>query len=367
MVDWNSPQTLLLNSLTLVKLLHVVDGIYIWEYFTTLWFEWEVLTKRRPWRRTMLIYFATRITALAGVCTELVGFNLTTRFNCQAWLLAVLITVYPAFALNSLLILLRTIAIWERKLIISVALTAVWLTNVAFLIHGITLAEGVWLPLQNACFVANSQKAKLNVLVSTITDLVLLLAMIIGVLRLESDSSIWRMLYRHGIVWIVLATIGLVPPTIFLFLNLNEPMNLMFQTPGLVIMFGGFFVLSRSDLLTVFLPQDNLRDPSLPLVSDLWTSINSLVLILSSPAPLWRPSKPLPRSVRFQRNSSGGTQSLSTNSGPTGTSASLEVEFPTSYGRYRAEDLELVNDRLKAINEEGEDFRGENVKAKQAL
>ncbi|KAH9018566.1 hypothetical protein EDB85DRAFT_1897111 [Lactarius pseudohatsudake] len=357
MVDWNSPQTLLLNSF---------DGIYIWEYFTTLWFEWEVLTKRRPWRRTMLIYFATRITALAGVCTELVGFNLTTRFNCQAWLLAVLITVYPAFALNSLLILLRTIAIWERKLIISVALTAVWLTNVAFLIHGITLAEGVWLPLQNACFVANSQKAKLNVLVSTITDLVLLLAMIIGVLRLESDSSIWRMLYRHGIVWIVLATIGLVPPTIFLFLNLNEPMNLMFQTPGLVIMFGGFFVLSRSDLLTVFLPQDNLRDPSLPLVSDLWTSINSLVDSFLASAPL-ASVQPLPRSVRFQRNSSGGTQSLSTNSGPTGTSASLEVEFPTSYGRYRAEDLELVNDRLKAINEEGEDFRGENVKAKQAL
>ncbi|KAH8978880.1 hypothetical protein EDB86DRAFT_3089888 [Lactarius hatsudake] len=349
MVDWNSPQTLLSNSLTLVKLLHVVDGIYIWEYFITLWFEWEVFTQRRQWRWTMLIYFATRLTALAGVCTELVGFNLTTRFNCQAWLLAVLITVYPAFALNSLLILLRTIAIWERKLIISVALTAVWLTNVAFLIHGITLADSVWLPLQNACFVVDSQKSKLNVLVSTITDLVLLLAMIIGVLRLESDSSIWRMLYRHGIVWIVLATIGLVPPTIFLFLNLNcdaspdlEPMNLMFQTPALVVMFGGFFVLS----------------PIRPSHATFGRQTTVFDSFLAS-APL-ASVQALPRSVRLQRNSASGTPSLSTNSGPTGTSASLEVEFPTSYGRYRAEDLELVNDRLKAINEEGEEFHSEN-------
>lgn len=48
--------------------------------------------------------------------------------------------------------------------------------------------------------------------------------------------------------------------------------------------------------------------------------------------------------------------------GTTGTSGSLEVAFPTSYGRYRAEDLELENDRLKAIHEEGEE--SENIKSK---
>jgi len=47
--------------------------------------------------------------------------------------------------------------------------------------------------------------------------------------------------------------------------------------------------------------------------------------------------------------------------GSTGTNASLQVEFPTSYGRYRAEDLELVNDRLKAINEEGEEYRNDKA------
>ncbi|KAH8978879.1 hypothetical protein EDB86DRAFT_849884 [Lactarius hatsudake] len=357
MVDWNSPQTILANSLTLVKLIHIVDGIYMcvlvyvlrpllhshllrqpcrWEYFTTLWFEWEVLvTKRRQWRWTMLIYIGTRLTALGGVCTELVGFNLTTRFNCQAWLLAVYITCYPAFALNSLLILLRTIAIWERKLIISVTLTAVWLTNVAFLIHGVTLAKGVWLPLANACFVEDSQKAKLNVLMSTVTDLILLFAMIIGVLRLQSDSSTWRMLYRHGIVWIFLATVGLVPPTIFLFLNLNEPMNIMFQTPAMVVMTICATRLYRS--LVTFGNQSTVFDSFL------------------TSAPL-ASIQDLPRTVRLPRSSSGGTPTLSTGSRSTGPNA---VEFPTSYGRYRAEDL--VNDGLKVINEEGESDKAKGV------
>ncbi len=127
------------------------------------------------------IYFGTRLAALTGVCAELVGFNLTTQHDCQAWLLAVVVrhfpfrsiprcqwglrsaqtTCYLAFALNSLLILLRTcvmapplmtsppyqplllycrIAVWGRRPIISIALIAVWLTNVAFLIHGTRLS-----------------------------------------------------------------------------------------------------------------------------------------------------------------------------------------------------------------------------------
>ncbi len=130
------------------------------------------------------IYFATRLAALGGVCAELVGFNLTAHFNCQAWLLSVLVRRFPfcstplcqwglrsgqincylAYALNSLLILLRTcvmapplitnplyqplfvlalyrrVAVWGRRPVISVPLTAVWLTNVAFLIHGARLS-----------------------------------------------------------------------------------------------------------------------------------------------------------------------------------------------------------------------------------
>ncbi|SRR6266702_766287 len=65
--------------------------------------------------------------------------------------------------------------------------------------------------------------------------------------------------------------------------------------------------------------------------------------------------QPTLRFVRNPQNSSGGAPSLTVGSVLTGNNASLEVEFPTSYGHYRAEDPALGNDRLKAINEEGEE------------
>ncbi|KAN0141814.1 hypothetical protein V8E53_000276 [Lactarius tabidus] len=346
MVDWNNPHTVLSESLALVKFVHVVNGIYIWEYFTTLWFEWEVLTKRRSWKPTMLIYFGSRLFCLGGVCTLLAGFNLTSQFNCQAWLDAVLAFCYPSFMFNSLLILLRTVAIWERRPVMTIVLTAVWLTNVAFLIHGMTLGESVWVPTENACFVEDSQKAKANVLASVVTDLILLLTMLVGVLRLESGSSMWRMLYRQGVVWILLATVGLIPPTIFLWLNLNEPMNLMFETPAMVILTISATRLYRS------------------LVTYGHQTVSYDSFLTSAPLASIQPDQP--RTVRLPRSTtSNGTPSLTTGTGTSGTNVSLEVEFPTSYGRYRAEDLELENDRLKAIHEEGED--GENVKANGGL
>ena len=116
--------------MALVKSVHVVDGIYMcvlsvlfthlcllqtcrWEFFTTLWFEWQVVTRRRPWRTSMLVrllfaikcpcstsnldqvYLASRLFALGGVCAQLVGFNLTSQYNCQAWIGAVLVRSLP--------------------------------------------------------------------------------------------------------------------------------------------------------------------------------------------------------------------------------------------------------------------------------
>ena len=49
--------------------------------------------------------------------------------------------------------------------------------------------------------------------------------------------------------------------------------------------------------------------------------------------------------------------------GMTAHNGSLEVAFPTSYGHYRAEDLELEDDRFQATHKEGKER--ENVKVKE--
>ncbi|KAI0052413.1 hypothetical protein FA95DRAFT_1601788 [Auriscalpium vulgare] len=326
MVDWHDPQTLAGEYVALLKVLHTVDGLYIWEFAQTFEWEWAILTRKKRWKWSLALYFACRFVTLAAVVTELVGFNLTEEFNCQkTWLVFLLIFSYVAFALDSLLIVFRVIAIWERQLYIVVSSIAVWLVNVAFLLYGASYAlthpsmsltvtptaqaDASWNPVVGLCAVVNTDHNRANVLVTLLTDLVLLIIMFAGVLRLRSGSGLWKLLYRHGLIWIALATLAEVPPTTFLFLNLNDEMNLMFQTPALVV-------------ITSYL-------------SNLPPASNNVIAI-----------------DRKDFGSNTATTSSGGGGGVEVSVGSLDVEFPTSYGRYRAEDL---NPTLRAIDEADED------------
>ncbi|KAI0322967.1 hypothetical protein OF83DRAFT_1089991 [Amylostereum chailletii] len=65
--------------------------------------------------------------------------------------------------------------------------------------------------------------------------------MLSGLLRWRTTgtySEIWRMLYRHGLVWLLLAIITEVPVLLLLGLDLNQPMDLVFTTPASKISIG---------------------------------------------------------------------------------------------------------------------------------
>lgn len=73
--------------------MHTFAGLYMWEYFTTFDFEWEVYTGRRQWRWSFLVYVAARLLALSCIIVSLVGFNLTREFNCAVRLPGVYRTI----------------------------------------------------------------------------------------------------------------------------------------------------------------------------------------------------------------------------------------------------------------------------------
>ncbi|KAI0048048.1 hypothetical protein FA95DRAFT_1130626 [Auriscalpium vulgare] len=77
----------------------------------------------------------------------------------------------------------------------------------------------------------NSTDRRINVTVTLVADLLCLLIMIIGLKR-ERDHALGSLLFNQSIIWVVLATLSQLPPTIFLWLDLNDAMNIMFQTPA---------------------------------------------------------------------------------------------------------------------------------------
>ncbi|KAH9039205.1 hypothetical protein EDB84DRAFT_1065263 [Lactarius hengduanensis] len=220
----------------LVKIIHIFNGIYVWEFFTTLDFEWEVFTGKRPWKWSFVVYLTARILALTSVVLNFVGFNLTSRFDCNAWFRCVLVSSWFSVAIASFLLVLRGVAIWGRDKLITTITVGIWLINMAMATYSTTKAHAVWSPLVNTCVITGTDSFRWSVLVNLFVDLSLLCIMFLGVLHKKNATYLWRMLYLQGIFWILTAISTEVPAVVLPFMNMNDAWNLMFQVPHMVLM-----------------------------------------------------------------------------------------------------------------------------------
>jgi hypothetical protein len=73
--------------------------------------------------------------------------------------------------------------------------------------------------------VANPQIANLNTLASLTTDIILLFIMLFGLFGLRfyksSAFGMGRLLWRQGLIWLLVAFVADIIPTVFIALNLN--------------------------------------------------------------------------------------------------------------------------------------------------
>ncbi|KAF8497018.1 hypothetical protein F5888DRAFT_1906889 [Russula emetica] len=179
MTRFSDPVVVLHDLAVLKYFWHTTNGIYIWEYLTTLDFELDVIRGRRPYRWTIWIYSLTRVCTLTAIVLSFVALDTTTPINCQVWITFQLTFAFLGLAAASLLIISRI-------------------------------------------------------------DIVLLLIVLIGLLRLLHDSggtfALGRLLWKQGVIWLLIATVAEVPPTVFIVLNLNASFNLMSQLPSLIAM-----------------------------------------------------------------------------------------------------------------------------------
>ncbi|KAI9507576.1 hypothetical protein F5148DRAFT_1203583 [Russula earlei] len=207
-----------------------------WEFLTTLDFELEVFTGRRPWKWSFAVYFLARLLALMSIILNFVGFNLTSEFNCNAWLRSTLVSAWFSVAIASFLLVLRGIAIWGRQRILMLVAVSIWSANVIAAVWSSTKARAVWVPEVNTCAVTGTGVFRWSILVNLIVDLSLLCIMFVGVLHKKNATFLWRMLYLQGIFWILTAISTEVPSVVLPFMNLSDAWNLMFQVPHMVLM-----------------------------------------------------------------------------------------------------------------------------------
>ncbi|KAI0281717.1 hypothetical protein BC826DRAFT_350416 [Russula brevipes] len=238
MVNFHDSTVVANDFSALFNLFHTFTGLFIWEFAVTLNYEWSVIWGLRPYRWTIWIYSLTRLATLATVILAVVEFDSKAPYICQALLTSICVCDSVALAAAELLIVLRIIAIWNRRKVVAAIAIGVWLTNIASLIHTMWLLRSTN-PARDSCMPRNAEiSIKLGTISTLATDIVLLLIMLVGLLRLRVQGagtlSLGQLLWKQGIIWFFIATAAGALPTIFLFHDLNDAWRIMFQFPWMI-------------------------------------------------------------------------------------------------------------------------------------
>ncbi|KAH9991282.1 hypothetical protein BJV77DRAFT_548923 [Russula vinacea] len=235
MVNFEDPAVVANDGFALLKFWLVVDGIFLWEYFTTLDFEWNIIRGHRRYRWTIWVYSLLRLAALATLITDLVLLNLTTPYDCQFSETLALVFSFLALAAASLLLMLRIVAIWNRNAVAVGIAAIIWVNDCAFFIQGIARLRFERVFPGGYCTLRNVQAMKAAITVSFLSDVALLIIMLVGLFRLDCHRpgalATGRFLWNQGVIWLLVATVAGVVPTVFSLLNLNEPLSSMFLFP----------------------------------------------------------------------------------------------------------------------------------------
>ncbi|OBZ76360.1 hypothetical protein A0H81_02912 [Grifola frondosa] len=112
-----------------------------------------------------------------------------------------------------------------------------FLVNVGCLLYG-TVTDGSteWSPTYGACLPLHTEQYKMNAFVSFTADVSMLTVMLVGIWINAGTGSLSSLVYRQGLIWFVVAVLFYIPSVVLFVLDLNAPMNMLFETPLYVAM-----------------------------------------------------------------------------------------------------------------------------------
>ncbi|KAF8843882.1 hypothetical protein BDN67DRAFT_1008582 [Paxillus ammoniavirescens] len=238
MPDWQSSSELARDSSIFIKLMHALMGLYAWEFIVSLDFDWAILAGKKKFRWPMIFYFAGRYLLLFAIIGALVGLDTPVEVNCKALYAFSQFAGDAAVGLACINLSLRTIAIWsQNKWIIGI------LTNKRFLTSLIGVpVSAAWVPGVGCVLVGGSTTIAVAIFIySMCFDFIVLC---LTAYKLAWDprrtgssalhTKLVRMIFSDGLVYFIVALLANLTATVFMMLDLNAVMNVLFNAPAAI-------------------------------------------------------------------------------------------------------------------------------------
>ncbi|KAF9527949.1 hypothetical protein CPB83DRAFT_855493 [Crepidotus variabilis] len=119
------------------KTTNILFGLYIWEWFLSLDFEWDFITGKKKFRWPMIFYFGGRYMMLMCAICYLVLWDVRgndVNLNCALLFAFVHITGNAALGFSSINLAIRTIVIWNRNKFVTAGLSLILLAELSMIV-----------------------------------------------------------------------------------------------------------------------------------------------------------------------------------------------------------------------------------------
>ncbi|EIW78636.1 hypothetical protein CONPUDRAFT_60653 [Coniophora puteana RWD-64-598 SS2] len=240
MTDWSSQAELMQDTQVFIKLQHALLGLYAWEFIISLDFDWAVLTGKKKFRWPLCFYFAGRYLLLFALIGIAIALDTTKPINCQALYAFLQFAGDAAVGMASINLSLRTIAIWSRNKYIIGLLLVIILGHWSLILQGVLL-KAAYFPGEG-CAITDSNTTVLSAtfIYSMCFDLIVLclstykLAWEPRRKQMGAQSQLVKMIFADGLVYFFIAFVANAIATVFMIMNWNAIMSVIFNVPAAI-------------------------------------------------------------------------------------------------------------------------------------
>jgi len=242
MPDWKNPDEIQKDAVVFGRLMHSLLGIYGYEWFLSLNFEWDFLSRKKRFRWPMIFYFANRYLLLFAMIGVVVALDKTEEFNCQALYTFNQLAGDAAIGLSSINLSIRTMAIWQQNRYIVGGLVLVILGHWSLILQGVQL-KSVWVSGVGCQITETNTRIFTAIFIySMCFDLLVLLLNAFKLFgftsfpsrNLMGQSRLAQMIFADGLIFFILAFLANLIAAVFMVLNLNQIMSVIFNVPAAV-------------------------------------------------------------------------------------------------------------------------------------
>jgi len=232
MVDWSSTEELETDELVFEKFVHTLAGLFLWEFATSLDFDWNYLSGKRKASWALIPYFAGRYLMLGAIIGLFIGLDNPDPINCRVLYTFEQLAGDAALGMASINLSLRTIAVWNMNKYIIWGLILIILGHWSLILQGVLL-KAVYVAGEGCDITyTNNTVLAATFIYSMCFDGFILVLNVIKLAPRRGNSTLMKLLFRDGLVYFFVAFIANLLATVFMLLDLNSIMNVIFNVPA---------------------------------------------------------------------------------------------------------------------------------------